>query len=115
MQRLLGRTRMIVKACARVREAGLWAQTLVKCTAGLSGVGKEDGPGRFWPMARLGGVFSFSFPFFICFFPFPTKFKCSFKFQIHLECTVQKLQHELQKHILYIYFILVLLDMLPII
>jgi hypothetical protein len=45
----------------------------------------------------------FLFLVFYSLFPYPIKFKCSFKFQIHLECTVQKLQHELQKHILYIY------------
>jgi hypothetical protein len=61
------------------------------------------------------GVIIFYLCVLLLFFLFPTKFKCSFEFQIHLECTVQQLQHEVQKHILYIYFILVLLDMLPII
>ena len=45
----------------------------------------------------------FSFFFFLVFyslFPNLVKFKCGFKFQIHLECTVQKLHHE---NIIYIY------------
>jgi hypothetical protein len=44
-----------------------------------------------------------SSPFFLVFsslFPNLVKFKCGFKFQIYLECTVQKLHHE---NILYIY------------
>jgi hypothetical protein len=44
------------------------------------------------------------FLFFYFLFPNQFKFKCSFKFQIHLECIVQKLRHEYNLFNLFIYY-----------
>jgi hypothetical protein len=44
------------------------------------------------------------FLFFYFLFPNQFKFKCSFKLQIHLECTVQKLLHEYNLFNLFIYY-----------
>jgi hypothetical protein len=95
----------------RMREAEWWGPRVGAICRNRAAQmrSKWAGTGRIWPMAQRGLFF---FLVFYSLFSYPIKFKCSFKFQIHLEYTVQKLQHEVQKHILYIYFILVLLDML---
>jgi hypothetical protein len=100
-------TKLTVRAHWQVTEEGcvlaLWSRP--------AGPVRESGWAR-WEASKWAGIEKIRparkeillLFFLVFYFPFPNQLKCSFKLQIYLECTFQKLQNEYKLFYFFIYY-----------